>query len=68
MEDITDADYAHAKRVCKNFKIKVLGEYYDLYVLSDTLLLGDVFENFRKMSLEIYERDPAKSFSVSGLV
>ena len=68
MEDITDADYAHAKRVCKNFKIKVLGEYYDLYVLSDTLLLADVFENFRKMSLEIYERDPAKSFSVSGLV
>ena len=68
MEDITDADYAHAKRVCKTFKIKVLGEYYDLYVLSDTLLLADVFENFRKMSLEIYERDPAKSFSVSGLV
>ena len=67
MEDITDADYAHAKRVCKNFIIKILGEYYDLHVLSDTLLLGDVFENFRKMSLEIYERDPAKSFSVSGL-
>ena len=67
MEDITDADYAHAKRVCKNFIIKILGEYYDLYVLSDTLLLADIFENFRKMSLEIYERDPAKSFSVSGL-
>ena len=67
MEDITDADYAHAKRVCKNFIIKILGEYYDLYVLSDTLLLADVFENFRKMFLEIYERDPAKSFSVSGL-
>ena len=67
MEDITDADHAHAKRVCKNFIIKILGEYYDLYVLSDTLLLADIFENFRKMSLEIYERDPAKSFSVSGL-
>ena len=67
MEDITDADYAHAKRVCKNFIIKILGEYYDLYVLSDTLLLADVFENFRKMSLEIYQCDPAKSFSVSGL-
>ena len=67
MEDITDADYVHAKRVCKNFIIKILGEYYDLYVLSDTLLLADVFENFRKMFLEIYERDPAKSFSVSGL-
>ena len=67
MEDITDADYAHAKRVCKNFIIKILGEYYDLYVLSDTLLLADVFENFRKMSLEIYQCYPAKSFSVSGL-
>ena len=67
MEDITDADYVHAKRVCKNFIIKILGEYYDLYVLSDALLLADIFENFRKMSLEIYERDPAKSFSVSGL-
>ena len=31
MEDITDADYAHAKRVCKDFEIKNLGEYYDLY-------------------------------------
>ena len=37
MEDITDADYAHAKRVCKDFEIKSLGEYYDLYVQSDTL-------------------------------
>ena len=46
MNDITDADYAHAKRVCKDFEIKNLGEYQDLYVQSDTLLLVDVFENF----------------------
>ena len=50
MEDITDADYAHSKRVCKDFEIKNLGEYHDLYVQSDTLLLADVFENFRNMS------------------
>ena len=31
MEDITDADYMHAKRVCKDFEIKNLGEYHDLY-------------------------------------
>ena len=31
-EDITDADYAHGKRVCKGFEIKNLGEYHDLYV------------------------------------
>ena len=46
MEDITDADYVHAKNVCKDFEIKNLGEY-DLYVQSDTLLLADVLENFK---------------------
>ena len=45
MEDITDADYAHAKRVCKGFEIKNLGEYHDLYVQNDTLLLADAFGN-----------------------
>ena len=54
MEDITDADYTHAKRVCKGFETKFFGEYHDLYVQSDTLLLADVFENFRKMCLKIY--------------
>ena len=43
MEDITDAYYAHTKRVCKNFEIKNLGEYHDLYVQSDALLSADVF-------------------------
>ena len=57
MEDITYSDYNHAKKVCKNFEIKYLGEYHDLYFKSDTLLLVDVFENFRKMCLEIYELD-----------
>ena len=47
MEDITGANYMHVKRVCKNFEIKNLGEYHDLYVQRDTLLLADVFaENF----------------------
>ena len=46
MEDITDADYAHAKTVCKDFEIKNLGDYHDLHFQSDTLLLADVFENF----------------------
>ena len=50
MEDITDADYAIAKRVCKDFEIKKLGGQDDLYVQGDTLLLADVFENFRNMS------------------
>ena len=66
MKDIADADYAHAKRVCKDFEIKNLGEYYDLYVQSDRLLLVDVFENFRNMCLKIYELDLARFLSVPG--
>ena len=50
MENITDADYAHEKRVFKGFEIKDLGEYHDLYVQSDTLLLADVYGKFRDMS------------------
>ena len=52
MDDITDADSSHAKRVCKDFEIKNLGEYHDLYVQSDALLLADIFENFRNTCLE----------------
>ena len=47
-------------RVCKDFETKNLGEYYDLYVQSNTLLLADVFENFRDNCLKIYELGPAK--------
>ena len=67
MENITDADYAPAKRVCKDSEIKKLGKYHDLYVQINTLLLADVFENFRNMRLEIYELDPAKFLSAPGL-
>ena len=49
MEDITYADYPHTKRVCKD-----LGEYHDLYVQSNTLLVN-VFESFRNMHFKIYE-------------
>ena len=49
-------------------EIKNLGEYHYLYVQSDTLLLADVFENFRNMCLEIHELDPAKFLSAPRLV
>ena len=62
MEDITDADYVHAKKVSKDFEIKDLGEHHDLYVQGLTLLLADVFENFKNMCLIIYELDPARFF------
>ena len=57
MEDITDVDYRHAKRVFKSLNNKNLGDYHDLYVQSDILLLADVFENFRNMFIEVYELD-----------
>ena len=53
MEDITGADYAHTKRVCKDFEIKNLGEDHDLYAQSNTLFLAVVFENFRNIYLKI---------------
>ena len=60
MDDITDADYMDRKRVWKDFEIKNLSEYHDLYVISDTLRLADVFENFRKMCLKIHHLDLVK--------
>ena len=67
MEDIIDADYSHANRVCKDFEIKNLGECHDLYVQSDTLFLADVFENFRNMCVNVYGLDSAKFLSPPGL-
>ena len=67
MDDITDTYYIHAKRVCKDFEIKNVGEYHDLYLKSYILLLADVFKNFRKMCLEICNLDPTKFLSAPGL-
>ena len=67
LEDISDEDYAHAQKVWDVFEINNLGEYHDLYVQSDTLLLADVFENFRNKCLEIYELDPIYFVSAPGL-
>ena len=59
MEDICDIDYRHANSVFKVFKLENLGNYHDLYVQSDTLLLADVFNNFRVMCIKEYELDSA---------
>ena len=66
-EGFTDANYAHIKRVCKDFRIKNLGEQNYLYVQSDTLLLTDVFGNFRNMCLMIYEPNHINFLSAPGL-
>ena len=67
LEDITDEDYMHPQKVFEEFKLKNLGEYYDLYVQSDTLFLADVFKNFRNKCIEIYELDPAHFLSAPEL-
>ena len=67
MEDITDAEHRHAKRVFKNLISKNLGDYHDLYVRSNTILLADVFENFRNICIKVYELDSAHFFSGPGL-
>ena len=61
-EDISDKDYEHYKKVWEVFEIKNLGNYHDLHVQWDTLLLADVVENFRNKCIEIYGLDPTHFF------
>ena len=65
---ITDVEYKHAKIVFKSLINKNLGDYHDLYVQSDTLLLADVFENFINNCVKVYELDPAHFLSAPRLV
>ena len=53
--DITDEDYQHVRKVWKHFDVKSFREYHDLYMKLDVLLLTDVFENFRDVSMKNYE-------------
>ena len=66
-EGITDEDYAYAQKVQKVFEIKNLGQYHDLYVQSDKLLLAGVFENLRDGCIDNYKLDPAHFLSAPGL-
>ena len=59
MENITDADNKHAKRVWKDFGVQNPGEYHDLYIQSNTLLLVDVFDSFHSKCIETCELYPA---------
>ena len=67
LEDITDKDYAHAQKVFKELKLKNLSDSHDFYVQSHTLLLVDVFENFRNKCIEIYKLDPAHFLSAQDV-
>ena len=67
-QDITNDEYDHAKKVWKAFKIKTMGEYHDLYLGSDVLLLTDVFENFRKTCRQYHKLDKCHYFNPEHLV
>ena len=63
-EEISEEEYAHAGKVWETFGIENMGQYHDLYLKSDVLLLADIFENFREQYLDIYGLDPAHYVSL----
>ena len=65
--NITDKEYKHAQDIWEKFGINNLGEYHDLYLKTDVLLLADVFEEFRNICLENYNLDPAWYYTSPGL-
>ena len=66
-QHIADDEYDHAKKVWNTFMIKTMGEYHDLYLVNNVLLLTDVFENFRKTCMQYYKLDPCHYFTSPGL-
>ena len=67
MENNNNIDYRHGNNLFKIFNLENFGDYYDLYVQSDALLLADVFENFKDMCIKEYELDPAHFLLLPGL-
>ena len=67
MAGVKEEDYENANRTWKEFDLKDLGEYHDLYLKTDVILLANVFEAFRKVCLKNYELDPAHFYTAPGL-
>ena len=64
---INEEQYNRTIIVWKVFKIKNLGQYHDLYLKTDVLLLADVYEKFIKTCLNYYGLDPIHYFSSARL-
>ena len=67
MSSISEDDYQHAQRVWKEFGIQNLGDYHDLYLRTDVVLLANVYEAFRDTCLKHYKLDPAHFYTSPGL-
>ena len=67
MNEISDKDYDHARNVWREFGIKNIGEYHDLYLHTDTILLANVFESFRDVCMNNYGLDPVHFYTAPGL-
>ena len=67
MSSISVEDYQHAQRVWKEFGIRDLGDYHDLYLRTDVVLLANVFEAFKDTCLRHYTLDPAHFYTSPGL-
>ena len=67
MAGVSDQDYEHAHRVWREFGINNLGEYHNLYLRRDIILLANVFEAFRSLCLDIYGLDPAHFYTAPVL-
>ncbi|XP_052127781.1 uncharacterized protein LOC127750348 [Frankliniella occidentalis] len=65
--DVTPEDYQHAQNVYRHFKMSTLQDYHNLYLLTDTVLLADCMENFRKMSMAHYKLDPVHYYTTPGM-
>lgn len=63
---ISDEDYEHAQHIWSLFNMKTMGDYLDLYMKTDVLLLADVFEHFRAASMKSYDLDPAHHYTLPG--
>ena len=66
-ERTREKDYSHAINVWNAFEMNTMGDYHDLYLKADVLLLAGVFEKFINTCLEYYRLDPCYYFSSPGL-
>ena len=67
MSGVSDGDYEHACRVWREFGIRNMGEYHDLYLRTNVILLANVFESFRQVCLENHGLDPSHFYTAPGL-